>query len=254
MANQGYVTLRSILNKILFKKGDGSSHGYMRAKAHGIDCVAELYSDAAQEVKTTKIAMTSLKTIELPKDFVALVKIGVQVGDKVRVFLRDNQIATYFDLDDCGDKTANVSASPTVDESEPSFYFANYVNNYGESKGGFFGYANGSIGEGYKINGKTIYFNSDVDTTDVYLEYVSSGFNPSEETIVPAAFERAVEAYINWKLACYDRFRGPSSADAIGWQRIYGKEFNKGKARIHSLSVEDILYASRTGYTLTTKS
>jgi hypothetical protein len=254
MAEQGYVTLRSILHQILAKREEGGMHKYMYLKTFGLDFVKELYQDAAQEVKTVKIPMTSLKTIELPMDFVALVKIGTQVGDKVRVFLRDNQIALYFDKNDCGVDQANESAQPSTDNSIPcvDFCFNNYINDYGEHVGGIYGYANGTIKDGYVINGKTIYFNSDVDTSDVYMEYVSNGFNPSEETLVHASFERACEAWVNWKDACY-KF-GPLSAQAIGWKGMYGKDFNKGKARISPLDVDEILHASRTGYTLSPRS
>jgi hypothetical protein len=254
MAEKGYVTLRSIINSVLAKREEGGMHSYMRLKSHALDFVKELYQDCAQEVKTVKIPMSTLKTIELPRDYIALVKIGVQVGDKVRVFLKDSQIALYFNENDCGTPQANASVENIDVETNPAFYFTNYnyVNEFGEHKGGFYGYANGQIKDGYKINGSTVYFNSDVDTSDVYLEYVSSGFNPSEETLVPAIFERACEDWINWKDKAYKN--GPASSDAYGWQKMYGKDFNKGKARAFPLNVEELLHASRTGYTLSPRS
>jgi hypothetical protein len=252
MAVQGYVTLRSIINKILAKREEGGLHKYLKLKIFALDCVAELYADAAQEVKTVKIPMSALKTVELPIDCVGLVKVGAQIGDKVQVFLKDSQIALYFDENACGDEVVNASALSNNEQVSIPFYFANFINDFGEHKGGFYGYSNGAIDKGYIVNGKTIYFNSDVETTDVYIEYVSSGFNPSEETVVPAAFERAVEPYINWREDCYKK--GPNSADADGWQRNYGKELTKGKARTMPLSVEDILHASRSGYNLSVKS
>jgi hypothetical protein len=253
--NNGIVSLREIINKVLFEKDQGGMHKFLLFKNYGIDLLRKLHTGVLREVKTTKIEMSALKTIELPTDCAAIVKVGVQVGDKVRVFLRDHQIALMFDKDDCGNEVANSPATPTTsddDEFRYPFYFANYINDYGEHKGGFYGYGSGVSHEAYEINGRTIYFNSDIETTNVYLEYVSTGFNPTEETLVPVIFTNAIKTYIKWQYAA-DKV-GPNSSEARGWQQLHGKEMTDAKLTNNPITIEDILNASRSGYMLSPKS
>lgn len=256
---QGYTTIKAIVQRVLFNSGEDDLGKYALYKGFAIDCMKMFNMDILQEVKTVKLTMDNIKQVDIPSDYVDMVKIGVQIGDKIKVFLKDSNIALYNELTDCGEPIPNISAEKTITTTFPDptvypFYFFNYLGGgTGLGNGGFFGYGGGPIQNAFVIEGRKIRFNSDVETSDVYLEYVSDGFNPSEESVVPTIVEMAIRPYIKWQEACFDRRKGPLSADAQGWKKEFGLEVNKAKSRVSKLNIESILYASRLHYKLSIK-
>jgi hypothetical protein len=254
MADQGYAPLKEIIKKVLLESGESGMHKYMLYKNYAIDFIRDFHSRSTGDIKTVKINMDHLKRIKLPDDCIEVVKVGVQMGDKVRVMLTDNEIALYYDKDSCGDKQPNASAqsNQSSDQLLYPFFFTNYVNSQNEHLGGFYGYGDGVVAQGYRINDRYIHFNSDVDTVNAYIEYLSNGFNPNEETLVNIVFTTPLKDFCKWKESA-DR-KGPASADAMGWRSMFGSSLTKAVAKAKPITKQDILHASRTGYMLTTKS
>lgn len=250
----GHIELKQLIENLLFESGEDDSHKYMMYKSHGIRALKEFHMDITREVKTVALVMDSIKSVELPSDYINWTKVGLQIGDKIKAFIPDNQIALNWSENNCGDKQVNASATDyynSITETDLRYpvrfwNITSKYNDYGEYAGGDYGYGAGPIRNGFRINDGRIYFNSDVNTTVVYLEYISNGFNPSEQSLVPETCEDAIRMYIKWKEASFSSNKGgPAGREAMGWQQQYRNAVRLAKARLSPITTEGVLHASR---------
>jgi hypothetical protein len=257
------VTIDSIVRSALSARGEESLHKYQRFLQFALQAAADFYMDSAGSVKTVKLPMNDLKQVELPLDYIDWVKVGIATGDRVKVFGTNDKLPIMVDKDDCGNVKKYEGGSVGLNELPVNFFnyggysFLNYINEYGEYIGGLYGVGGGYTDDGYyrviKNQGENgiIQFNSQVNNTDVYLEYISSGFEPHTETKVHEYAKNAIEFYIHWRIWMHKD--GPASANAQGARKEYFDELHKARRRMMDLTPRDILEISRNEYTQTPK-
>lgn len=244
---RGVVTLDSIVRSALMDIGTDLSR-YEQFKHWAIEGYRMFHFDHAKEVKTIKLELTAWKAVELPIDFVDYAMIGVVVDNKVEVFTNDNRISLYHHDADPLDGDPDDREAPT---SESTYHFYN-VTSRGEDAGQLYGLAVKDNGVGYfKMNRerREIQFTPHVDgDTEIYMEYISDGYDPCETTMVNVYAARLIKLFIHWQ-------RHEFSKSSTGMERerakdMYDKELFKVQSRLLDITVADVLEAARDGYRL----
>lgn len=249
---RGIVTLDSIVRSAIMDIGDTMSR-YEQFKHWGIEGFRDFHFDMAREIKTVTLTLTAWKAVTIPTDMVDWVMIGVIVDNKIRVFTHDDRISLYKpDLDEDGITDAIVTtASPTVQESVPYWFWNNRTSN-GEDAGQLYGLTVKDNGVGYyKMNTerREIQFSPAVDgSTPIYLEYITDGFNPTEATVVNIYAAKLIKLYIHWQR--HEFAKSSNMAQKARAKDMYDKEYFRVKDRIQTITVEDVLECARDGYRL----
>lgn len=249
---RGVVTLDSIVRSALMDIGAGLER-YEQFKHWAIEGFRQFHFDLAGEVKTAKLTLTAWKAIELPEDYVDWVMIGVEVDNKIRVFLHDDRIPIHReDEDSDGEIDELVSTVDTNTQESVPYWFWNNRNFQGQETGQLYGLTVKDNGTGYfKMNPqrREIQFSPTVDSdTEIYLEYITDGFNPTSQTMVNIYAAKLVKLYIHWM-----RHEFAKSSNGMEKQRakdMYDKELFKVQNRLQKITVEDVLEAARDGYRL----
>lgn len=257
---ESYVTIDSIVRTALIANGDESFHKYPRFLMFALQAAKDFYMDSAQDVKTVRLPMNDLKQVELPLDFVDWVKVGIVCGNRIKVLGVCETLPILTETDSCGNIKPYDNCGCGVNEFPRGFttgiyggyYFLNYINENGEITGGIYGYGGGYTDMSYfrlirnaGSNG-ILQFSTEINSTDIYIEYISNGFDPKRDTVISTYAERAIEYYIHWKVATHKS--GPSSGDAQGWEFQYYNELRKARRRTMDLTPRDILEISRMYY------
>lgn len=216
--------------------------------------IRELRLDTFQDVKTDLIDVSALKTATLPIGFVDVVKIGLKYGqycitlgvnDKLTVQNRSSADETVLGL--LSDNLPNgVDFSPYG-----GFMFRNY------NGGNIFGIGTGLPSKGfYKIhdNGscKELLLDYDYPCSQVYVEYITTGFDPCKETIL---HPYTVDYGFKYMDAKYEEKNNPNRSEASidrKWRDVADAE-RKVRARKNTLDPQTMLNISRAHYRLTPK-
>lgn len=260
MADQsGLVTLKEIVFSAIADMGENTTHNYDKYLKWAIEAYQELRFDIDGEIKTVKLEMNDLFIVDAPTDMIDWIKIGKQVGDKIKVYGVNDNITFYHNKDECGNQIPNDPAEcanviPTAWAG--GYWFTNLINEYGEFKGGVFGYGGAHNNLGYyryDVKNRQFQFDSRVIKGFVLLEYLSSGLCPDEQKVVSRYAERAVQNYIHWKKYMFDKNYGPGNGHTQAMKLEYTTEKAKANSRINGLSVRDILEATRKYYMMSPK-
>lgn len=254
---ESYVTLDKIVREALIANGEQSLHKYSRFLLFAMEGYKDFYMDSANDVKTVKLTMNDIKQVDLPIDFVDWVKVGIVCGDRIKVMGTCDTLPIKVNRDDCGNLQPYTSTVPANSIPEDAFayggyYFFNYTNEWGELLGALYGIGGGYTDVGYfrilrnQGDHGIIQFNSEVDTTDVYLEYITNGFDPKAESMVNAYAEKAIQFYIHWRVAWHRH--GAAAAHTKECEFQYYNELRKARIRISGLTPRDVLELSRKYY------
>ena len=245
----GYRLVKGVVKRTLAEMGETGMHKYALFKGYAIDFLRDFYTTigGGQNVTVRELEVDSLNRVALPDDYIDFIKIGARVGDRVQVFIRDEDLALYTDTTKCHVNQPNPTAYPE-DETYPynlQFWFNNPLNAYGEHTGGFYGFGAGRVFDAFTIDNGSIQLSSNISSEVIYLEYISSNLIYGEETYVPIVAEEAMKSYIKYKFES-DR-REPKEYIVNRRQREYSNNFKIARRKIKPLTVEDILFASRRG-------
>ncbi len=243
-----YVTINEIVKNALIDIGENTEHLYQRFLHWAIEGLKDFYYDTAKEIKTISVPMNATKTIDFPLDYVDWTKIGMVIGDRVWTFAVNDQLALKKEVDECGNPTAKpthklANIAPTDLLNYGGYWFYNYNGNSTYGYGG----ACHNIGY-YRINRerRQIEFSSEVNTNEVYLEYISNGVNPNGGSVVNEYAAKLVKMYVQWmhkehsnKFHTHDKERARS---------LYYNELRIVRARLSNFDAQDFIDATRKGY------
>lgn len=143
------------------------------------------------ENKTVKLEMNANLIVDLPSDFVSLIRLGVPINGKIYVFTNDEGIITT---------TTEVNGVETLDINYGEGVDINPPYSYG------LGAKGGRNTEGYyKIDydRKRIVFRN-VKRSEVLLEYATTGVTLDGETYIPAILTDLIKASLAYELIRYD--------------------------------------------------
>lgn len=258
MAKQksGYVTINEIVEGTLINLGESTFHKYQTFLHWALRGVKYLNYDTLKEVKTVFLKMNDSKAIDLPTDYVDFTKIGLIIGDRVKTFGINEKLAFPRIIDECGNPLANPLPDCNVlKDTDPSiggYWFINYRN--GQHQGRIFGFGGGHNGVGYYRVDKEknqIMFSSEVNDTEILLEYITDGINPTEQTIIHKYAEETLIAWIHWQAVRYNSLI--PQVEKMSKRQEFYNELRLTKARVFSFTLPDLLESTRRFYKLSTK-
>lgn len=215
----------------------------------------EINLDVSQQPKTCLLDVTPRKTVILPSGFVDWTIVAAKVG-QYAVTLGTNDALTGLPRD----TTSVGSAVRLLSQDAPNgldftlydgFYLFNYNNRslfslgFGVPSKGFFRiFDNGTS--------KELLLDFDFSGTQIYLEYITDGFEPCGETIVDPYLKSYVEAFMSFK---YEKRNNPK---ATGQSRIdAGRELEaaerKVRARHFGITPKELMNSDRKHFRFTPK-
>jgi hypothetical protein len=267
-----YVTLRQVMDDfVLTMDVDDHISNVNDAMLRNVALrgIREFGFDVTARIKSLKRTINSNNTINLPSDYVDLVKIGIVGADGTVYVLNQNKNINYSrkvsgtttPVDDKDgptyltqnevenredDKTSTTGADVlSSDDPFESYVFRNYI--YENTLGGLYGIGGGhGMGE-YRINldQNRIELDTSSDITEVIIEYVADEARSSNPLIHVYA-EEALRAYMYYKL-CERKSTVPAN-EKMRARSEYYNERRKAKARLGNFTRDEALRTIRKNF------
>ena len=225
----------------------------------------EIGFDLGKKIRSLKLEVNSSNnTVELPDDFVDILKLGV-VGSNGTVFVfPQNKNINYsqayansagtavttassavdsdgdgvYDRVDSKGATAASASDTDLDDSFSSFVFRNFV--HGTSQGRLYGVGGGHKGGSYRLNLDQDRIELDTSSayTEVVVEYVADEARSSDPQVHVYA-EEALRAYVYYKLI--ERKSEIPMGEKARARSEYYNERRKANARLSNFTKEEAL-------------
>ena len=251
-SNERYYTATAIVDRCL-DDNDLPDHYFEKFLGWLLWNLRELRLSDSQEVKAVKLSMNNTRGVELPKDYVDWVIIGIQVGENIKT-LGVNQLMSGLAGEDRTLGNPKQFLSFGVNNLPNGINTLNYGGYYLAS--GLFSFGGGIDYKGYfkvfkRDHGHIIQFSSLIDKTDIYLEYISDGFNPNRETLVEPYIVNYLRCATNYEWAQHKPVKERSEIEIrrFGAEAFYAKKMLKG--RVSDLDPKSMLNSQRRFYQLT---
>jgi hypothetical protein len=245
--SQAYVTVDKIINDYIMSidaDDFGSNASDYMLRQYALRGIREFNFDMAHNIKTTTLDVNqTLGTVELPADFVDMVKIG-QLGSDGLVYI----FAENKNMNLLPDQPAD--AMPDYLLGFDSYVFRNFI--YESTVGRLYGMGGGQGAGEYRINWaeNRIEISLLSDTTKVVLEYISDAAK-SDNPCVPVYAEEALRAYIYFKVI--QRKASVPLGEKARARSEYYNERRLANARLKSFNKFDALSTSRRNFKLSPK-
>jgi hypothetical protein len=267
-----YVTLRQVMDDFVITMDvDDHISNVNDAMLRNVALrgIREFGFDVTARIKSLKRTINANNTIDLPSDYVDLVKIGIVGADGTVYVLNQNKNINYSrkvsdtatPVDDKGgpmylsqnevenredDKTSTTGADVlSSDDPFESYVFRNYI--YENTLGGLYGIGGGhGMGE-YRINldQNRIELDTSSDISEVIIEYVADEARSSNPLIHVYA-EEALRSYMYYKL-CERKSTVPAN-EKMRARSEYYNERRKAKARLGNFTRDEALRTIRKNF------
>lgn len=267
-----YVTLRQVMDDFVVTMDvDDYISNVNDAMLRNIALrgIREFGFDVTSRIKSLKRPIKANNTIDLPTDYVDLVKIGIVGADGTVYVLNQNKNINYSrkesttitPVDDkdgpmylsqnqvenrTDDKTSTAGADVlSSDDPFESYVFRNYI--YENTLGGLYGIGGGhGMGE-YRINldQNRIELDTSSDISEVVIEYVADEARSSNPLIHVYA-EEALRSYMYYKL-CERKSTVPAN-EKMRARSEYYNERRKAKARLGNFTRDEALRTIRKNF------
>ena len=271
-----YVGLRQVIDDFMVTMDDDdyvSNVTDAAVRNIALRGIREFGFDVTNKVRSLKLAVQANSTVNLPDDFVDLIKLGVVSDGIVYVLGENKNINMSMSIDtpqddtndsllgplnlannEIDDRTRDVddtAGSEGDGETDFDFYvFQNYL--YQGGLGRLYGAGGGHRRGEYRLDldQNRIELSTDGDITEVLLEYVSDEARNTYPVIHVYA-EEALRCYIYYKL-CERKMTVPAGEKARARQEYYN-ERRKAKARMDTFTKEEALKTIRQNFKLSPK-
>jgi len=235
------VKLDEVVKSLLIQQGEYTEHKYMQYLELALRGLKELSFDVLMEVKVATLPVNTNLTVDLPCDYVNYTRIGVCKPDgRIYTLGVDEQICLSRDIDYCGEEEANTGRLGGT-------WIGKYRN--GESVGGVYGLGGGQNANGYyRIDRENnqIALSSDVQHTEIVLEYISDGSNVNGDNVINTLSEEALRAYMYWK--SIQRKRNSTGQDREMARRDWYNEKRLARARVINFTPDQARRITRKGF------
>lgn len=263
-----YRPLMEVINDALTDCQAGM-HRQFEFTRWGMKYAEELSFDFSRDIRTVALNFKPWKAIELPSDCVDWVMVGIQDGEDVKTFVKDDYIPLLFQQDATKNNQFLPNPQPkyfsdlTQLPTQGDYMFP-YLNltPLGEDPGKLYGLVVKSNGLGYftenrnKNVSELQFAGRDIDLTkQVYLMYISNIWDPKKETLIhPFQAEYIVAGVIKE----YEKSRLSAGSGSKMAYDAAKDEFDRQMLKIldrrWDLRVEDIYqWLIYTGYQMTPK-
>ena len=249
--NRKYLKIGSIVDQFLIDN-DLPDKFFAKGLSWALWGLRELHLDVFQDVKTCLLPVTDRKTVIAPADYVDWTKVAVKYGQYVvTLSLNDKLSRLERSVDDV--TYMNPFGKPNgIDiESYSGYYMFNHagsaVLSYGSglpSKGTFNVVKRDSCYE--------LILDYDLACNEIYLEYITDGFDPCKETVLNPYFADYVLKYIEFK---YEEKSNPSRNESSIYRKgrsLWDAE-QKVRGRVNSIDPATMIAISRRETRLTPK-
>lgn len=253
-----YRTLTEIVNDALSDNELGQ-HQQFRFMRWGMKYAEEVHFDHLRDIRTVRLNMQPWKAVELPKDCVDWVAVGLQYGSDIAMFTNDKNIALEFDLDTTNgqqlpnsEPNYNLEQSQVLEDGSAFIPFLN-ISSLGEDTGRLFGLQvkDNSLGyftENTNKDVSELQFKGNLINTanHVYLMYISNIWDPEEETLIHPMMAEYIVAGINKEYT--SRKTNLSSFEKDAAADEFTRQFYRLQDNKWELSVADVLEYFKVGY------
>lgn len=267
-----YVTLRQVMDDFVITMDvDDYVSNINDAMLRNVALrgIREFGFDVTARIKSLKRTINANNTIDLPSDYVDLVKIGIVGADGTVYVLNQNKNINYSrkvsdsqtTIDDASgpmylsqnevenredDKTSTTGAEVlSSDDPFESYVFRNYI--YENTLGGLYGIGGGhGMGE-YRINldQNRIELDTSSEISQVVIEYIADEAR-SSNPLVHVYAEEALRAYMYYKL-CERKSTVPAN-EKMRARSEYYNERRKAKARLGNFTKDEALRTIRKNF------
>jgi hypothetical protein len=224
-------------------------HYYIQGLHYAMKCVRDLHLHVLQDVRATRITVDNFGEASIPADYIDWVRMGVEVNKVVRNFTKNDKINLLVKTDSSGNRQAYNDDSATVvyPPSYEGLFWTNYVSDYGENYGKFWGMRDLNRGDEFKVildRGKIAVGGDLPAGSSLYLEYLSYNVVSATSTVTPYA-EETIEAYIAWQFSIWSQNR-IGEQDRLKLE--YSNSKRKLKASMHEITYDGFLKMLRRSY------
>lgn len=225
-----YYKLAAVVDNWLLEN-DLSSGWFAKGLVWAIRGLREVRLDTWQDVVTELLPVTETNTVLLPSGFVDWVKIGCQYGQYVKT-LSVNAELNMMERTESDQIVAGLPEQHLPNGTRVENYTGYSFSNY--NGGSIYGLGGGFITKGhFKVhdNGqcKKLLMDYDYPLQEVYVEYITDGFNPCAETIIhPYLYDYLVK-YMDFK---YEEKNNPKATEASIYRK--GRDVADAERRIRS--------------------
>ena len=208
MDTPGLITLRYCVMSTVNELNEEPMQYYRRYMQLAIDGFRELKIKYINAPKVAYLAVdTDTKTVQLPTDYVDYVKIAVTQNGQVWTLTRNDKLHLPKGYQ-CGVDilTSSRQELENIDTSSwGGYYFTDHLYS-GRWVTDMYAIGGGFNTAYYRIDEerRQIVLNGTVPNDEIILEYISTGINLCEDTLIPVQALGAIKAYIHWKRVEYD--------------------------------------------------
>lgn len=231
---------------------DLGNNFFPKALKWAIRALEKAHLNHWQDVKTCLFDVTDRKTVILPADFVDWVIVALPFG-QYAITLGVNDKLNNIPRDAAQTNTVTLAQMPNGINF--SAYEGYYLFNYND--GQVFSAGTGVPSKGYyKIFNsdtcKELLLDYDYNASQLYIEYITNGFNPCGETVISPYLKEYVLAWMDYK---YEDKNNPKATESSKQRKLgeLGSEIVILKANTSDLSPQTLLNISRKGFKLTAR-
>ena len=258
---RNFVSVKEVVNDYLLTLSEddyASNAADYQVHQLALRGIREMGFDVMKRVKSIALDVTSINTVDLPDDFVGLLRIGAEGGDGLLYSFKENKNistsqqyvtsgGTPIDSDGDGvydreesDKTQSINTeNDLTSEHRQSLYEGSMGRAYGH--GGGQGFAQYRIN--YEMN--RIELASGIAFDEVVVEYIADEGRSKNPSIHVYA-EEALRYYIYLKLI-QRKANVPSGEKQLARQNYYN-ELRIAKARMNAFSKEEAMNVIRKNF------
>ena len=244
---QNYITVDKVVNDYIMSIDDddyGSNASDYMLRQYALRGIREFGFDISHNIKTTLLNVNqALGTVDLPADYVDMVKIG-QLGNDGLVYVFAENPNMNMLVNEPAD------AIPNYLLGFDSYVFRNFL--YENTAGRLYGLGGGQGAGEYRINlvENRIEISLLSDTTQVVLEYICDEAK-SDNPAVPVYAEQALRAYMYYRTI--ERKASVPMGEKQRARAEYYNERRLANSRLKSFNKFDALSTSRRNFRLSPK-
>ena len=258
------VTVDQVVNDfVLTLEGDDYANNASDTLIHNyaLRGIREMGFDLLQRVRSIKLSAGTNNTVDLPDDFVSLVKVGIVGSDGLVHVFGENKNINYsqaystnaagnpIDSDGDGvfdrvDSKSGIAAGG-VFGADDFIVFSNYI--YQNNIGQIYGLGGGFYEGEYRLNldQNRIEFSSNNSVNEIVIEYIADEARSVNPTVHIEA-EEALRSYIYYKII--ERKSSVPMAEKARARSEYYNERRKANARLKAFSKEEALKTIRKNF------
>lgn len=237
-SSQGFVTLNSIVMELLAQLRQTTLHKYVWLLNYALISYRKHLYSTIPITKTCTVKVSATKTIPYPSDYIGLIKMAVQNGDRLVQMFEDTTLNRQSKDD--------VRYTPSELRDRRYSYQSLVTQSHSVDDVSMFRGMGIDTNGVYKDNMGKRCFELSVDARinkgdTVVMEYISNGFEPDTETLVYLPAAELIKSHAMYQWFLYKD--GGQARQTESWRIVYLRDLAEYKANTSNLSKDSILAA-----------